>query len=295
MALTGAQLLGEVASILHMDSSSGSEDATSILRALNWAGRYIWTAHPWPERKAVSVITTVAPYEVGTADFTENNAAVTGTGTTWSSFTGRKMARGYNAPFYRISDNAGVTAITLARNYIEDTAAGVAYVVYQDEYDTASTVDVIESATLLLNQTTGPMLTVSEARIDSEVTIQAYAGKPTTVGLCVPTTAGTPRIRVTPVPDDVYGIEVKYWKAWTDLAGASETPVIDANKESLLIEGALLFAQRPSDNRIQTSYAQLDALCAKYWAKNQSMAPMSFRKRRFDERGSHDWVYWNIV
>jgi hypothetical protein len=52
----------------------------------------------------------------------------------------------------------------------------------------------------------------------------------------------------------VYAILVKYDKAWTDLSGGSDTPVLDANKESLLIEGALLFAQRPSDNKMQTSY-----------------------------------------
>jgi hypothetical protein len=293
--MTNTQLIGEVASILHMDSTSGGEDATSIQRALNWAGRYIWTSCPWPERKAVTVLTTVAPYSTGTADFTENSASVTGSGTTWSSFTGRKMATGYNAPFYRVSANGGVTAITLARNYIEDTASGSSYVIYQDEYDTASTVDTITSAHLLVNQTTGPALFVSEERIDSEVTIQAYAGKPTTVGLCIPTTAGTPRIRVTPVPDDVYGIEVKYLKAWTDLSGASDTPVLDANKESLLISVALLFAQRPSDNRVMMDYDRADKLISEYFKKNKSMAPMTFRKRRFDERGSQDWVYWNIV
>lgn len=288
-------LILEVGSTLHMDTSSGSEDETTIKRAINWAGRYAFTAYPWPERKAVSVITTVAPYSTGTATATENSAAVTGSGTAWSGYTRRKFALGYNAPFYRISANASTTALTLARNYIEDTATASTYVVYQDEYDVGATVDVIESAHLLLNQTTGPMLAVSEARIDSEVTIQSYAGKPTTVGLCVPTTAGTPRIRVTPVPDDVYAIEVKYWKAWTDLVSATDYPAFDQNKESLLVSLALLWAQRPSDNRAMMDYATADALCAKYWAKNQSMAPMTFRKRRFDERGSQDWVYWNIV
>lgn len=288
-------LIADTAATLHMDPSPGGEDEATIKRALNWAGRYIWTSCPWPERKAVTVLTTKAPYSTGTATFTENSASVTGSGTTWSSFSGRKMATGYNAPFYRISANASTTAITLARSYIEDTASGSDYVVYQDEYDTASTVDTILSAHLLVNQTTGPALFVSEERIDSEVTIQAYAGKPTTVGLCIPTTTGTPRIRVTPVPDDVYALEVKYLKAWVDLSAASDTPVLDSNKESLLISVALLFAQRPSDNRVMMDYDRADKLIDEYFRKNKSMAPMTFRKRRFDERGSQDWVYWNIV
>jgi len=293
--MTGAQLIGEVASILHMDSTSGSEDATSILRALNWAGRYIWTARPWPERMAVTTISTVAPYSTGTADFTNASASVAGSGTTWTGFAARKMALSYNAPFYPILSVGGATALTLARNYLETTATGAGYVIYQDEYDTASTIDTILSATLLVNQTSGPLLKVSESRIDAETTIQANSGKPHSVGLCVPTTAGTPRIRVTPVPDAVYAIEVKYLKGWTDLANDGTAPVLDANKEGLLIEAALLFAQRPSDNRVMTDYSMVDSLIGTYWNKNQSMSPMTFRRRRFDERGSQDWVYLNVT
>ena len=291
MAMTGTQLVGEVASILHMDSTSGGEDATSILRALNWAGRYIWTARPWPERKAVATISTVAPYSTGMADFTNASASVAGSGTTWTGFSARKMALAFNAPFYRVLSVGGATAITLARNYLEDTVTGTAYVVYQDEYDTASTVDVIVSAQLILSQLYGPMLAVSEDRMDAEAAVQGAPGKPRAVSLCVPTTAGTPRIRVTPVPDDVYAIEIKYLKGWTDLANDGTAPVLDANKESLLIEAALLFAQRPSDNRAMTNYAQVDDLIKTYWTRNQGLAPIVYQRRGFDQ-GVHDgFVY----
>lgn len=289
--MTGAQLIGEVASILHMDSSSGSEDATSILRALNWAGRYIWTARPWPERKAVTTISTVAPYSTGTADFTNASASVAGSGTTWTGFAARKMALSYNAPFYRILSVGGATALTLARNYLETTVTGSGYVIYQDEYDTASTVDVILSAQLVLNQLYGPMLSVSEDRIDADATVQSATGKPRRVGLCIPTTAGTPRIRVTPVPDAVYAIEIKYLKGWTDLANDGTAPVLDANKESLLIEAALLFAQRPSDNRVMTNYPQVDELIKTYWNRNQNLAPIVYQRHGFDHGAGAGYVY----
>lgn len=292
--MTLTQLIGQVGSDLHLDTTSGSEDETTIKRAINWAGRYIWTACSWPERKAETVITTVAPYTTGTADFTNASASVAGSGTTWTGFEKRKIALAYNLPFYRILSVGGATAVTLARNYLEATVAGSAYVAYQDEYDTASAVDTIVSATLLLAQTTGPLLQVSEDRIDAEATIQAYAGKPHSVGICIPTTTGTPRIRVTPVPDAVYAINVKYLKAWTDLSSGSDTPVLDANKESLLISVAHLFAQRSGDNRVLIDYDRADALIATYMKKNQSQAPMTFRRKRFDERGSQDWVYYNV-
>lgn len=287
-------LIGQVGADLHLDTSSGSEDETTIRNALNWAGRYIWTAFTWPERKAETVLTTVAPYTTGTATLTANSASVTGSGTTWTGFAKRKIALAYNLPFYRVLSVGSATALTLARNYIEDTVAASAYVVYQDEYDTSSVVDVITSATLLLSQTTGPILQVSEDRIDAEATIQAYAGKPHSVGICIPTTTGVPRVRVSPVPDDVYAIHLKYLKMWADMTNATDTPLLDANKESLLISVAHLFAQRSGDNRVLIDYDRADALISTYAKKNQSQAPMTFRRKRFDERGSQDWVYYNV-
>ena len=284
-------LIAEVGSILHMDTAAGGEDEATIKRALEWAGRYIWTARPWPERKAVATISTVAPYSTGTATFTNASASVSGSGTTWTGFSARKMATAYNAPFYRILSVGGATAVTLARTYLEATATGSGYVVYQDEYDTGSAVDTILSAQLVLNQWYGPMLSVSEDRIDAEATVQGSAGKPLVVGLCVPTTAGTPRIRVTPVPDDVYAIEIKYLKGWAGLTESSDFPDLDQNKESLLVEAALLFAQRPSDNRAMTNYAQVDDLIKTYWNRNQNLAPIVYQKRGFDQGDHGGYVY----
>lgn len=284
-------LIAEMGSILHMDTSAGSEDEATIKRALEWAGRYIWTARPWPERKAVATISTVAPYSTGTATFTNASASVTGSGTTWTGFSARKMALAYNAPFYRILSVGSATAVTLARTYLETTASASAYIVYQDEYDTASTVDTILSAQLIHNQSYGPMLAVSEDRIDADATVQASSGKPMAVGLCVPTTAGTPRIRVTPVPDAVYAIELKYLKGWSGLTEAADFPDLDQNKESLLVEAALLFAQRPSDNRVMTNYPQVDELIKTYWNRNQNLAPITYQKRGFDHGTNAGYVY----
>lgn len=284
-------LIAEVAAILHMDPTAGSEDEATIKRSLNWADRYLWTARPWPERKAVTIISTVAPYSTGTATFTNASASVSGSGTTWTGFSARKMALAFNAPPYRILSVGGATAVTLARTYLETTASGTTYVVYQDEYDTASTVDTILSAQLLVNQLYGPMLAVSEDRIDADAAVQSASGKPTKVGLCVPTTVGTPRIRVTPVPDAVYAIELKYLKGAVGMTEATDYPDLGPDKESLLVEAALLFAQRPSDNRVMTNYVQVDDLIKTYWNRNQNLAPMMYQRRGFDHGASTGCVY----
>ncbi len=99
---------------------------------------------------------------------------------------------------------------------------------------------------------------------------------------------------MSPVPDDVYAIHLKYLKMWADMTNATDTPLLDANKESLLISVAHLFAQRSGDNRVLIDYDRADALISTYAKKNQSQAPMTFRRKRFDERGSQDWVYYNV-
>lgn len=284
-------LIAEVGSILHMDTSAGSEDEATIKRALNWADRYVWTARAWPERKAVTTISTVATYSTGTATFTNASASVTGSGTTWTGFAARKMALALNSPFYRILSVGSATAVTLARTYLETTASASNYLIYQDEYDTASTVDVILSAQLVLNQFYGPMLAVSEDRIDADATVQGATGKPIKVGLCVPTTTGTPRIRVTPIPDAVYAIEIKYLKGAAGMTDATDYPDLGVDKESLLIEAALLFAQRPSDNRVMTNYAQVDDLVKTYWGRNQNLSPIVYQRRGFDAGANAGYVY----
>lgn len=288
-------LVEQVAADLAMDPTSGSEDETTIKRAVNWAGRRITASRDWPWRRAQTVISLVAPYTTGTATFTLDSAAVTGTGTTWTGFSARKMARAYNGPFYRISSVGGATSVTLARNFLEATATDSAYVIYQDEYDTASTVDVIESAYLLHNNTYGPMLAVAEDRIDAEATIQTRAGKPVMVGLTVPTTAGTPRIRVSPIPDAAYGIALKYQKGFTDLVNPTDTPVIPQNLEWLLVSVAELYAQRAPNLPIGQTEAQVEALIHRAWSDQQGHTLILHQRAGFDRSAHQPTTHWNVV
>lgn len=293
--LSYKQLVDQVCSDLHLDSTPGSEDETTVKRSVNFAGRYIATAFDWPELMVETILTTVAPYSTSTATFTQNSTSVTGGATTWTGFAGRKMALSYNAPFYRISTVGGVASITLARAYLEATATNSTYVIYQDEYDTTTAVDSIRAANLLLTSSVGPMLAVSQSQIDSESTVQTTAGKPLAIGLCSATTTGTKRIRLTPVPDTVYAILLHYKTAWVNLEAPSATPVLDEDKDSLIISVAEVFAQRPADNRPITSYQQADELIALYWSKNKPHGPLTFRKKRMDQSGSRDWVYLQVA
>ncbi len=85
-------------------------------------------------------ITTVAPYETGTVDVTNNSATVTGNSTVWTSaMVGRKIRIAGENAYYRISAVGGVGSITLEVPYQGTTktlALGTnpTYSIYKDEY-----------------------------------------------------------------------------------------------------------------------------------------------------------------
>ena len=283
-----------VMSILKLDSTEGSEDDTQVTESMDLVGRRLWQMYPWPEKTQQVVVTTLAPYSTGTATFTLDSAAVTGSGTTWSSFTGRKMARGYNLPIYRVSANASSTGITLARTYKEATASAVTYVVYQDEIDVATDVDSITSVQLLASNQEGPMLAVGRAVMDFAAAIQTGTGKPRVVSLVLSldTAPTTRRIRVVPVPDAVYALLVTYEKSWSKLADPGAVPSFHENRDWLLVEGTILYSQRLSSARAQTSEGQLAALAARAWKDAQPHAPITFQREPWGGIGqpSRAWL-----
>lgn len=293
MALTFTQLVGEVGTLLDLDVSTGSEGETSVKRAVNWGAERVWNRYPWPETRGEYTFSTIAPYSTGTATTTNASTAVTGSGTTWSSFTGRKFAIGYGVPFYRISANGSTTSLTLARSYLEASGTNVPYLIYQDEYDLPTDVAVLTQATLLYTQQQGQLLQISTALMDSSVPVQPRAGPPQSVALCMSTTTNVKRIRMAPIPDTTYGITVRYQKSYTQMSGSSDTTGFATNKEYLVIMAACLYAQRISDARQVTSEEQVESLMTRFWRDQQDAAPLVIARRPFDLVTPQPWVYLN--
>lgn len=290
MALTYTQIVGEIGAILDLDVTSGSEGETSVKRFVNWGGRRVWHAKPWFERRAELVISTVAPYTTGTADFTNASTSVAGTGTTWvTGMTGRKIGRSYGSPWYRFTYGSGTTG-TLAQAFAETTATGSEYVIYQDEYDIASTCDVIVNASTLNTDHYGRLTKIGESVADSLAYVHGHTGKPRYYSMTHPTTATTRRIRIYPIPDAVYRLRVRYLKAWTDLSGTTDTHLLGDAKEILLVKAALLEAQKLSDVRKVTSEGEVESLIERAWRDQQDAGPTSYHRYRLDEDGTEPWL-----
>lgn len=273
-------LLTRIGNLIELDSSTISDDLTLYI---NMAGRRIWNAHPWPERVVDAIVSTVAPYETGTVALTNGATTCVGTGTTFPSAspTVRKIALSMGSPWYRTTYVSG-TSLTLARNYLEDTETAASFVLYQDEYDVAAAAKNIQGVYLILDRTRGKTTPLPQAFLDAAAFTPDQTGAPSSWSPCTETTAGTPRIRLHPVPDDTYGLVVRYEKVWTDLTSGGDTPALHQDREELLIYGACLWAQRLAQAKNIVSSDTFDKMMAEAWSVAQRRRPGSFQRLPFD-------------
>ena len=239
MALTYAQLQDEVATVIGTGARSGDVMRTSIKRWINQACRRIAFAHEWNERRAEQRVATVAPYTTGTLTFTQGSASVVGVGTTWTAaMIGRKIALGIGSPYYRITAVGSTTTLTIADVYAEATAATSTYTIFQDEYDLATDTHSIEDSEIFRSTWSGPFVMYDQVRMDRSSFVPWSTGAPLTGCVCTSTTAGVPRIRVSPSPDAIYRIAFRYLKAWTDMSGDSDlyTATLPVDVEELILD-----------------------------------------------------------
>lgn len=230
-----------IGELIELDSSTIADALTLYV---NLAGRRIWNAHPWPERRIDTVLSTVVPYATGTVALTNAATTCVGTGTTFpTTSTGRKIATAYGSPWYRVT-YVGATSLTLGRNYLETTATAAAYVLYQDEYDLTSSWNQIEGVYLILDRARGRLRPLTKVMLDASTFNPSIAAAPESWSPTTETTAGTPRIRLNPIPDATYGVVVTGLKTWTVLSGDSDVAAVHEDREELLIYGACLWAQR---------------------------------------------------
>lgn len=292
--MTYRQIVQEAGAMLDLDVTAGSEEDTSLKRYVNIFGRRLWASRPWRERRAEAVVSTVAPYTTGTVTVVAGDATLEGSGTTWTGFEGRKFGLALNAPFYRIATVTDADTVELARNYLESSDTGLDYVIYQDEYNLGTSVDALVSVTLLYNSRWGDVRVIPETTMDLEVAVGNQSGRPVVASVVTSTTTGNRRMRVSPVPDAEYALVVKYLKAWTDLSGDSDVPVLPQNAEYLLLMGTVLLGQRISNVAPKTSEQEMESLIQRLW-RDQQDDSMVVQRKTVDQAVSPPVNFWNIV
>lgn len=279
------QLLDEMAVVVGAGGNPGDDFRASLLTYLNWGGKKVWTKYGWPERIVDEFIITAAPYETGTATVTNGSATVTGSGTSWTSaMVGRRFGLSAAGPWYRISAVGSSTSLTLDRVYNETTTSGTNYSIYADEYSLPSTVESVSHVALLQPGWYGRQIFLEQGEFDEGAAIPLTRGKCRfwTIGVPLTTAPQTRRIRLWPVPDQVYNVKIRGMKRWVDMTTESDFPIFDEDREPEVLLAALLYAQRMGGTKEITSVAEVEDAIDKLWASTQPARPKSGRRRPFD-------------
>lgn len=288
--LNRGQIRAIVASMLDYPDDSGSDYRTNLNNWINQGGRYVWNARSWFERRAEVRISTVAPYTTGTVSVAKGSTSLTGSGTTFTSaMTKRKFTPSYGSPWYRFT-YVGATSGTLEDAFAETTLSGATYSIFQDEYD-LSGLDVILRAEGLSSLSNGWLRRMDEAEMDSNAYVHAATGRPTGYSTTLSRTSGVRRVRIYPIPDDVYRVRFLGLASFTDMTDDADTPVLAQNKERALILAACLEAQRSGDARQVTSTQEVETAISKAWTEEQQQQPLSVRRSsHYGRRGTILWA-----
>ncbi len=288
--LTRAQLRSTIAAMLDYPDDAGTDYRTNLDRWLDIGQRYVWEQHPWYERVATYVLSTIAPYVTGTVDFTLGSTSIAGTGTTWTAgMTGRKITTAYGNPWY-VFTRTGAGTGTLAQEYAEASVTGSGYSIFCDEYDLPTDCEVVVDVSCFSSFYAGILRAMTGADLDAAAFVHGAVGTPLIYGMTPPTTAGVRRIRLYPIPDNVYRIRFTYLKACTDFADDAAVSVLDVRKERALILAACLEAQRAGDARMVTSQGDVDGAVLDAWRQEAQQQPISVRRGGL--RGRRGWTLW---
>lgn len=280
--LTHSAARQKLAAMLDIDVESNSDFRQHCTDWLNAGGRRVWESCDWFGRKVETIVSTVAPYVTGSITTTQGSASITGSTTVWTTaMTGRKIALGIGNPWYRFTYVSG-TSGTLGTTYAEASGSGLAYSIFQDEFDLPSDAEAVVDVSLVSAIYRGQMRRMTEMQMDDSRYVNPSSGPPFGWAPTLDQTANVRRIRVTPVPDSVYRLRVLYVKAYTDLVGDGDISVLyvgtAANRERAWMLASALEAQRSADVRQVTSDGEVIAAISEAYKGEQQQTNSVVRR-----------------
>jgi len=225
----------------------------------------------------------VAPYEAETVDFTNASTAIAGNGTTFTSaMAGRKIAKGYDYPWYEIASFTDTTNLVLDRNYLEDSESAADYVIYEDRYFLADMdCPIMDEFRVFKDGEDYPLVDRTAGGWNA---FPRSEGTPTQIRL-IEESGGTPRVQLWPVPDDVYAVHYKYLKQYTEMVSPSATTGMPESRTDVIIAGALANAYRLNEEyqKGAAEDARFERLLRRAISRERKRTPAVVRLRPLDQ------------
>jgi hypothetical protein len=217
-----------------------------IDRYINWANHDVENESEWPELWDTEWLVTVAPEETGTIAITNGLKAVTGTGTTFpadSASLPRWLAKSYTDPPYEVGTYTSGTDIDLVEAWTEDTETASPFVLYGDRYSLGATVKKIRSMRMMVSGWTNPK-SIMQAEFDDLVSLPMRTGYPERWAFDGYDASGYSVVKLSPVPDGVYRIRVRFMFETKPLTDPTHVPMLIESRRDLIFEKALWWAFR---------------------------------------------------
>ncbi len=232
--------------------------------------------------RRVGELVVPAIYSTGTATVTRDATSVTGSGTTWTSQTGR-FFRGRSG-WYEIGANGGATAITLVSGFGEDSGSGLAYRIATRKIAVAANARKLE---FVYNRATGEQLDcVSLEQLDYASPQREESGPPRKLALIgsEPDGSGVETLRVEayPYPTQNTILSYSYYLRPPTLALTDEVP--DPIPPAVISEGILIDAFR---YMMALSLQEGKPEAAGVW-RNEARSQETSWERRIEEAGMAD-------
>lgn len=271
------------------ETNTGTRD--DVKTYINISGREFTNSRPWHWRRKRAFVSTTTAYATGTVTFTNGSTTVTGSGTTFTSdMVGRKIATAYGAPFYVISAFVSTTEVTLADDYDGTTAAGSAYVIYDDTITLASDVGQVEGVWVhRASQATEKLEEVTPIVMDAIAHIPTRVSHPRAYVVEPNDSYGKKVLRIGPfAPDAEYRIEYTYLKEYTDMLDDGDVCVVPESLIPVMIHKTLSWAyKRDHYQRAQSEMQQYEHALDKAWRleNRPTRGPKATLSRRPMSRG----------
>ncbi len=292
MALdTRLKLVDQVLMRAGLDMKAGSTDRLLAEQWVNDALEFISLEHDWPELDTFAWLDTVDDYATGTVTFTQADATVVGVGTTFTSaMAGRKIAAGYNEPWFGIETFTDGTNLEMERAWAFATSAGSDYIIYEDVYSLDATVEKLYNKQVTLHSATGGFLRrLTQIDAMHQDDLPRGTGEPEGFFLVENDSSGNKQIQLgSKIPDDIYVIRYGFKKKHADMTTDNQSTVLRRSLMPIAIQHAMAFGAyelpRFRDSQLaERSERRFNAMLQNAISKQKSETPRGVRQKAFDE------------
>lgn len=174
----------------------------------------------WSQRKADTLINTVATYSTGTVSGTSGATTLTGSSTVWTSTMVNRFIRFGGTYFFKISSVDSATSLTLEDELADDVAASTSYTLFQHIYTLPSDFGRATNLTCDVRLTELPRSEID--RLDPYRS--STATRPDFYSIRGPNSSNVFEIEFWPVPSAANTIRVEYLKTNT-LSSDTDSPL----------------------------------------------------------------------